>query len=785
MAGEKKLMVKAFLRPSIVGGATQKGLSGLPSEMRQKLVDSSGNEVPQNIRPAMGTTLGYLSAMLPPPLNPNLWHNDDLSVWDYTQVNQGERIQLYEVLEVSPGLFAIQYDGNKIGEDNTVSQTGGNDIHARLAWTTNFVDWYEYGSIFDTPTGGWEGSRTRGKALVYDETREKWFLFYGGNGGAHISGGERAWGVAYSEDITGPYTRSSNNPIVEPDHPGLTDWVRAGTDVVYVNSVNLVDGVYYACVMAGTRSNSAYDLGILTATDPEGPWTGGDWNPIYERTLSGWTAGINFGKRPIFVVSEQKWYMPIYNGSGEVGFLVSANSSLTSEWAEAANNPIITVPNGSDGLHPLVVPLPGGTYACFATVGDNSQGADKSVVKMITSHVKPTSFPRPIADLKSSISGKLAIASNLNDLASKETAVDNLLSESSSVQALMDNIGEALPITEPAQSLRLWRDPSDNTLKVTPPAAPVLSGFAYPGETITSTEEGQWKVDGSDVSGETGTSFVVRNEDIGKDITQVSNGSTSNTLTVWHPADVSGVELVYLPFVGTLKSGGSEAGNAELIETWEDQTANGWDATQTTSGEQPQRRTTAVDTYDSILFGSASPSDELDVAPGALGVFRNKSYGYIIAAANDSAPSGGNALHYIAHFEINGSASSRFALSTKFNGDAIAISRIADGGGSTIAGSTQVAGWQVLTAQAQWADGTLNLRRDGSQVGTASFGSSSNTPDTDSNGANIGSSGGNNYFPGNVACVICASGSTDLSATDLSRLERFAGLLIGKDIPLA
>lgn len=54
----------------------------------------------------------------------------------------------------------------------------------------------------------------------------------------------------------------------------------------------------------------------------------------------------------------------------------------------------------------------------------------------------------------------------------------------------------------------------------TPPSAPVISGFAFPGETLTSDQPGQWQVDGTPVGATDATSFAPRVQDIGLDITQ-------------------------------------------------------------------------------------------------------------------------------------------------------------------------------------------------------------------------------------------------------------------------
>jgi hypothetical protein len=64
-------------------------------------------------------------------------------------------------------------------------------------------------------------------------------------------------------------------------------------------------------------------------------------------------------------------------------------------------------------------------------------------------------------------------------------------------------------------------------------AAPVISGTAFPGETLTSTNARQWYADGNVISGQTASTYVIRYSDIGKVIRQ----SNSNTITILSDAD--------------------------------------------------------------------------------------------------------------------------------------------------------------------------------------------------------------------------------------------------------
>lgn len=60
----------------------------------------------------------------------------------------------------------------------------------------------------------------------------------------------------------------------------------------------------------------------------------------------------------------------------------------------------------------------------------------------------------------------------------------------------------------------------------------ITSGNGYAGSVITSTNAGQWKADGTNISGQTGTTYIVTRDVEGKAITC---GSSSNAIQMWTP----------------------------------------------------------------------------------------------------------------------------------------------------------------------------------------------------------------------------------------------------------
>lgn len=122
--------------------------------------------------------------------------------------------------------------------------------------------------------------------------------------------------------------------------------------------------------------------------------------------------------------------------------------------------------------------------------------------------------------------------------------------------------------------------------------APVISGTSAITDTLTVTTGGgsgtfQWYSDGVAVSGQTGSTYVIRVVDIGLPITCREDGVSSNTITAWHPDDESGYFADYRADVGVLNAGGSSAVSGEAVATWQDQSGNARHLTQSTSGSRP------------------------------------------------------------------------------------------------------------------------------------------------------------------------------------------------------
>lgn len=129
--------------------------------------------------------------------------------------------------------------------------------------------------------------------------------------------------------------------------------------------------------------------------------------------------------------------------------------------------------------------------------------------------------------------------------------------------------------------------------------APTISGTNAVSDVLTVVSGGggggyQWYSNGVAVSGETGSTYTIRHQDIGLDITCTEGGVESNAITAWHPNDESGYFADFRADTGVLTAGGGAATHGQVIETWQDVSGNARHVTQATSGYRP--------TFDSTTY---------------------------------------------------------------------------------------------------------------------------------------------------------------------------------------
>ena len=250
-----------------------------------------------------------------------------------------------------------------------------------------------------------------------------------------------------------------------------------------------------------------------------------------------------------------------------------------------------------------------------------------------------------------------------------------------------------------------------------------------------------------------------------------------------------------------------------------DSTAYPWEVTTWTGSPGPQTVTRQVTTYDVLAADGQTVAgwrdiisglnvtassfnialfEETDLATTSLKfdstdyftipvalrtVFNSQNYGYIFAGVKDTAPTAGDATHGVVSINRT-SARAKIALSTRLNLNNIFVA--STGPNTTLITNASVgpsnSNYNVLTNEAKWVDGEINLRINGdladSQIFTPAIPNSTTVP------SYIGADGSadTSNFNGYMTAIVLA---TDLmSDTDRNRIERFIGLLDGLDILL-
>jgi hypothetical protein len=311
---------------------------------------------------------------------------------------------------------------------------------------------------------------------------------------------------------------------------------------------------------------------------------------------------------------------------------------------------------------------------------------------------------------------------------------------------------------------------------------PVISGTAYPAETLTSTIAGQWYADDVSISGETGSTYIVRLDDIGR----VIRCGDSNTLTVWKPGDISAVKAFWTPYRGVLNTVGPDvaATDGQAVRRWVDQIA-GYEADQATEANRPIYRATGQSSNPALEFDGAD--DRLTLSGAAFDLLRNIDNAYIIAGGRDTNRTAGSAIHNMIGFNVGTSISGRLVALTRSGGSNVfaAGGRRLDANSFAQATETSNADYNVISAHGDYGNGFFRLRRNGSLIAsTAASGGAGSTSDTASTNAGIGAQGTNSgtFFPGFLTPQIVVTGT--ITATDLSKLERYVGLFGGLNIAI-
>ncbi len=306
-----------------------------------------------------------------------------------------------------------------------------------------------------------------------------------------------------------------------------------------------------------------------------------------------------------------------------------------------------------------------------------------------------------------------------------------------------------------------------------------ITGTAYPGETLFADFIGQWTVDGDPV-GSPSLTYVVSINDIGKDIAVTG----SQAVTAWHPNEISAVQEFYWARANVFNSISPNvaATNGQTVRRWGSVVGSAT-ADQATSTFQPIYRSTGQ---------SGGPSLEFDAVNDSLNLLNsrlaNVAQAYLIVGCRDTNPTGAMPSHFPVRYSVNGATTSRLSVGTRIgsaNTNMAAARRFDAGTTAFVTGGSASTNYRVYRAHGDYSNGFVRGAINGTSTSSTALASGSgNTSNTNSLVANIGGfdGSGDGSFPGHITCVFVCVGA--MTATEISQLERFAGLHGGLNIPL-
>lgn len=220
---------------------------------------------------------------------------------------------------------------------------------ARLASASDINGpWTAYGSnpILTSGSQSWESAISNDgiNAPEFYLSGGTYYLYYAVEDTS--AGSYGAIGVATASTITGPYTKYASNPILVPGTGGAWDSRRV------VEPSVLYDGSQWIMAYMGEDDDVTWGeserIGIATASDPLGPWTKVESNPLID-----WGTGDDWDTKLAadpFIFEDNGYYWIWYSGGeGSVGEFsrpwsagLAYSTSPTSSWTKHTSNPIIT-----------------------------------------------------------------------------------------------------------------------------------------------------------------------------------------------------------------------------------------------------------------------------------------------------------------------------------------------------------------------------------------------------------------------------------------------------------
>lgn len=303
-----------------------------------------------------------------------------------------------------------------------------------------------------------------------------------------------------------------------------------------------------------------------------------------------------------------------------------------------------------------------------------------------------------------------------------------------------------------------------------------IQGFAFPSFTLHSPTAGQWYLDGEPIIGETSSTYVVRLQDIGKQL----HTDGQRAVRVWHPGDVPQVASCRVAFAGLLADSDNPSSVDGSIFHWYD-LVNRYAASATAPADRPVLRETDV-RYVEFSSGHSLQREILERHS-----LNNRRYVGSIAAVRNRAPQAGSPVHPIDTETLVG-GDQRFALSLSYDsssssaGPQILVTTTSDPTpvvASHTAFQANDSVGRVVEAEAHFAPtGYVQLRLDGTVVDSTSHSWASTSGTDFGEDSTIGGIGSDSS-PMDLFCLIRWVGDTRPSDVDMYRLRLFAKLCMG------
>jgi hypothetical protein len=245
---------------------------------------------------------------------------------------------------------------------------------------------------------------------------------------------------------------------------------------------------------------------------------------------------------------------------------------------------------------------------------------------------------------------------------------------------------------------------------------------------------------------------------------------------LWTPADLDGLALwLDAADAGTLwedTAGTVAATNNGRVARWDDKSGNGYNAISPDSEREPRKKISAFATA-SVLVTDGN--DRLDLTSNSLGIFRNKTHGYIYSVFSDANYNSGDATHIICAFQT--------ALGNTRLGIASRISSVAgyqpnarrlDQDGILISTNRLFTGLVIGGVFADWNSGLLKSNLNGSADDSKPFASGSGlTSNTDASANVIFFSGAGLRPPADSEIGEIIAINTEITAADRQKLEGY------------